>query len=239
MKTNQDAINQFRNTLIIDKYDPQIVQWETRRFRHDGSESMEDAMVWNVFRSLRQINPQLWVKQLFKKAFEKDFPYTVDGLEIHLWKRVPPPRDISIPELDYEIDIIIETNDFVWCMLAKYKSDIRMNTQQNNPIIRNIDVGLQYTKQRDFYFSLLFLDTFYTPYGQILVNQYRESEKSILQELPHRTTEITRLSGVSILTWKNVHHLLKDIYLYNRSSYERFISSQASDWLYTKISGSD
>ncbi|SOC05999.1 hypothetical protein SAMN05880501_104155 [Ureibacillus xyleni] len=235
LKANTNAIHQFRNTLIIDKYDPQIVQWGTRKFQQDYSESIEDALIWNVFRSLRQIHPELWVKQLFAKGFQKDFPYSLDDIEIYLWKRVPPPRDISQPQSYYELDIVIETKQFVWFLLAKYKSDVRVNTQQNNQIIRNVDVGLEYTKQRDFYFSLLFLDPFHTPYGQILINQYRQSEKAILQDLPHRTTEISRLGGISIITWKDVHQLLKDIYLYNKCPFERFISSQASDWLIAKI----
>ncbi|RUL52253.1 MULTISPECIES: hypothetical protein [Lysinibacillus] len=233
---------QFRESLIIDKYDPQLAGWGTRRFRPDRSESMEDALTWNVFRSLRQIKPSTWIGPLFRKAFHLDLPYSVNDVQVSLWRRVTPPKDIHLPDLYYEIDLIIETKEFVWFLLAKYKSDIQIqpyNQRQSNQILRNIDVGLEYTKHRDFYFSLLFVDTYHTPYGQILTKQYQQSEEAILQDLPHRTTEIARLKGLSTLRWKAVHEVLKDIYLFNKCPFEKFVASQAGYWLYQQIEATE
>lgn len=231
---------QFRESLIIDKYDPQIATWATRKLRQDPSESIEDALTWNVFRSLRQIEPSAWMKPLFHKAFHTDLPYFLNEVQINLWKRVNPPKDISSPNMYYEIDVSIESKEFVWFIISKYKSDIRMQSNnKKNQIIRHIDAGLEYTKQRDFYCSLFLLDTYHTPYGQILTNQYQQSEKAILQELPHRTTEISRLKGISTLKWKDVHRLLKDIYLFSKCPFEKFVVSQVGYWLYQQIEDND
>ena len=54
----------FRNNLIIDRYDPVFVSMRPTKLKHLRSENSEDAITWNVFRSLRQISPTAWLRRL-------------------------------------------------------------------------------------------------------------------------------------------------------------------------------
>ena len=168
----------FRDSLIIDKYDKAFDHWRQQKLEHLRSENSEDAVSWNVFRSLKQIDPTIWLPEIFKTTFQKEFSYSCISVEVLLWERLNPPSTLTTPEGQTEVDIIIETNDFVWFIEAKYKSDISMRTTHDpnrNQIIRNIDVGLEYVKGKDFYFSLLILDEEHSPKGLSMTNSYRSS----------------------------------------------------------------
>src|SRR5947207_13138107 len=81
----------FRANLIIDRYDPVFADMRASKRKHLRSVNSEDALTWNVFRSLRQIAPAEWLPQLWHVAF-KGKPIQADlGASIHLWKSVEPP----------------------------------------------------------------------------------------------------------------------------------------------------
>jgi len=227
----------FRDSLLIDKFDPQLENWRKHRQEIEHSDCSEDAIVWNVFRTFNQIDRKLWVEQLFYKAFQEELPYTTEEMEIKLWKKIHPPRSYPFKEGKSEIDIVIETEDFVWFIEAKYKSDITFGTEQNakrDQIIRNIDLGSNYARKRNFYFSLLILDRYHSPIGFRRVIEYRESLEAVQNALPHRA-ELPSLKGISVFYWKDVQTLFKTIYLYSKNKYEKYIADQVSYWLLDKI----
>ncbi|MFC7686876.1 hypothetical protein [Ureibacillus sp. GCM10028918] len=227
----------FRDSLLIDKFDPQLEYWQKRRLEKSQSENREDAMVWNVFRTLNQINRRLWVDELFYKAFQSEFSHVTEQIQIKLWKTIRPPKSLPVNEGKADIDIIIESDTFVWFIEAKYKSDITLDSDyqsKRDEIIRHIDVGTNYAKKRDYYFSLLILDRYNSPIGFRKVNEYRTSEELVRELLPHRL-ELPFPKGISVLHWKEVHSLLKTVYLYSKNKYERYIADQASYWLFDKI----
>ncbi|MFP3339210.1 hypothetical protein R0J91_14625, partial [Micrococcus sp. SIMBA_131] len=73
------------------------------------------------------------------------------------------------------MDVIIESEDFVWFIEAKFKSDISTKTTHNhsrNQVLRNIDIGSHYAKGKDFYFSLLILEDAMSSKGVSAVETY-------------------------------------------------------------------
>lgn len=231
----------FRDSLLIDKFDPQLEFWRKGRLEKSKSENSEDAMVWNVFRTFNQIDRKLWVEQLFYKAFQQELTHSKESSEIKLWKKIRPPNSLAVSEGKTDIDIIIEDEKFVWFIEVKYKTDISSGTEapfKRDEIIRYIDVGTNYAKKKEFYFSLLILDKYNSPIGFRTVNEYRESHEKVLELLPHRM-ELPSLKGISVFYWKDVQALFKTIYLYSKNKYERYIADQASYWLYDKIKDDD
>jgi len=51
----------FRDNLIIDRHDPVFADMRASKIKHLRSANSEDAVTWNVFRSLRQIAPPCMV----------------------------------------------------------------------------------------------------------------------------------------------------------------------------------
>src|SRR5436309_7317397 len=102
----------FRSNLIIDRYDPVFSDMRASKIKHLRSANSEDAVTWNVFRSLRQIAPQYWLPALWAKAFpDKTAPADL-GATVKLWFSVEPPLGLLVDgdEGPSEVDIAIETS---------------------------------------------------------------------------------------------------------------------------------
>jgi len=59
----------FRENLIIDRFDPVFADMRASKIKHLRSVNSEDAVTWNVFRSLRQIAPPHWLPDLWNRSF--------------------------------------------------------------------------------------------------------------------------------------------------------------------------
>ena len=200
----------FRDNLIISKYDNQFSNMRTDKLNRMCSENSEDVLTWNVFKSLSQIDSKLWLPNIFSKAFNVDFSYDT-LIKINLWEEVKPPSSISEfhKEGDSEIDIIIESEKFVWFIEAKYKSDISMDTTYNknrDQLLRNIDVGSYYSGDRDFYFSLLYFDEEKTKDGMDRIELYSNiGAYEFKTMLPHRTDNLENIKGIGKIKWSDIN----------------------------------
>src|SRR5690606_282812 len=103
--------NDFRDNLIVDRYDPVFADMRASKLKHLKSVNSEDAITWNVFRTLRQIAPSLWLPNLWTEAFPAAPAPTDLRAAVTLWDSIPPPLGLldEGDEGDSEIDIIIQT----------------------------------------------------------------------------------------------------------------------------------
>src|SRR5438093_13330680 len=81
----------FRDNLIIDRYDPVFVGMRASKIKHLRSENSEDAVTWNVFRSLRQIDPAVWLPVLTRFAFDSELVLPSSRVTLALWVPAAPP----------------------------------------------------------------------------------------------------------------------------------------------------
>ena len=81
----------FRANLIIDRYDPVFADMRASKLKHLRSANSEDAVTWNVFRSLRQITPDAWLPGLWQRAFPLIACPPDLKAAVRLWESVPPP----------------------------------------------------------------------------------------------------------------------------------------------------
>jgi len=197
----------YRDNLIISKYDNQFFNMRAEKMDKMCSENSEDVLTWNVFKSLSQIDPKLWLSNIFSKAFEAEFSYNA-LVKVDLWKSIEPPKSITDfqgPEGNTEADIIIESDEFVWFIEAKYKSDIKMDTTNNktrDQLLRNIDVGSFYAGDRDFYFSLLYFDEEKTKGGMERIELYSNiGAYEFKTMLPHRSDNMENIKGIGKIKW--------------------------------------
>src|SRR5688572_9288520 len=116
----------FRSNLIIDRYDPVFADMRASKIKHLRSVNSEDAITWNVFRSLRQVNPTIWLPALWQEAFSSISCPQDQQVTVRLWESVSPPLGLLADgdEGRSEDDVIIEAASWVWFMEAKYRSDI-------------------------------------------------------------------------------------------------------------------
>jgi len=239
-KTGVLVSNDFRDNVIIDRYDPMLSTMRGSKREAMRSENSEDILTWNCFRSLRQIDPSAWLPHLATRAFGESHPFVNVEANMDLWQSVPPPpglRRSQGAEGPSEIDVVIESDDAVWFIEAKYKSDISVRTTNNaerNQIIRNIDTGSWYAGPRKFYFALLVLDPQYSQAGVRTINTYRDSFSEVRRLLPHRPDGLANLRSLGTLTWVDIVHALEGCVSNAERDDERTIAARAVAWLNKK-----
>jgi hypothetical protein len=226
----------FRDNLIIDRYDPAFSLMRASKRKLLRSQNSEDAVTWNVFRSLRQIDPGVWLPVLWAKAFTSACPST--QAIVRLWSAVAPPPALvaDLDEGHSEIDIVLESDRWVWFIEAKYRSDISGATTtrpDRDQVLRNIDVGSYYAGVRDFYFSLLVHDPRRSPDGMAKVAEYKNLEMA-RERLPHRPDRLTNLREVSSLTWADLATVLQHARTSETREEERQFAVRAAEWLSTR-----
>ena len=117
----------FRSNLIIDRYDPVFADMRASKLKHLRSVNSEDAVTWNVFRSLREVTPAAWLPNLWVRAFPDVVTPSDLQATVTLWQSVAPPRGLLAEgdEGDSEIDVVIEAATWIWFIEAKHRSTSR------------------------------------------------------------------------------------------------------------------
>ena len=228
----------YRDNLIVDRYDMCFVTMRESKKKHLQSENSEDALSWNVFRSLNKIRPAKWLDLVAEKAFGYSLPGQPNETIIHLWKDVPPPAVLlkTGDEGISEIDIVLENPEWVWFIEAKYKSDISEGTTTRptrDQVLRNIDVGSYYAGVRSFYFSLLCLNSTSSPKGIAAVNKYSDPEE-LKTTLPHRTDDLSNIRGIGTLFWNDIAQIMKSAASCADRSDEAIFAERAVTWMEAK-----
>jgi len=226
----------FRDNLIIDRYDPLFTSMRAGKLEHLRSENSEDAVTWNVFRSLRQLEPRSWLPALLRAGLPNVEVAIVEPIAVELWKTVaPPPSLVRLgAEGGSEIDVLIECSEWVWFVEAKYQSDISIKTTTRplrDQVLRNIDVGSYYAGGRRFFFSLLIRDKTRSPLGVEAVSRYAnlDTPRSLLAG--HRPDGLSNLGAVTLLTWADLGRVLQEGRDAARRHDERGYAERALSWM--------
>ncbi len=220
-KSGVFVYDSYKDNIIVDRYNRVFRKMRASKLDAIRSENSEDAMTWNVFRTLQKINPELWLPALFSQSFQNFREDIVKDMKISLWKRFSPPPFLVLPEGDSEIDVMLENNQFVWFIEVRYKSDISVKTthdETRNQLIHNIEIGSDYAKHKDFYFSLLILNEKFSPKGKQLLEIYQQNPNTIMNNLPHREAGLKNLKGISLVKWEEISKLL--VFCEDNAEYE-------------------
>lgn len=239
-KSGVFVADDFRENLIVDRYDNVFASMRGEKINHLRSENSEDVLTWNVFRSLHKINPALWLTAFFIRAFQTEIVEKPEIVSLDLWPELSPPPSLRLFQKDEgesEIDVRIETGRLVCFIEAKYKSDISTRAT-NNPdrdqIIRNLDVGTWYAGRRDFFFALLVMDEAHSAIGLATMKRYKKERNTILSCLPHRTDGLENLKGIGHITWSHMAKILRQCETQAELEDEKQTARRAVEWLDAK-----
>ncbi|SDN61020.1 hypothetical protein SAMN04487897_103332 [Paenibacillus sp. yr247] len=113
----------FRDQIIIDRYSSVLESFIGRKQDQMRSKNSEDVITWNCFRTLIQVDPVIWISDLFRRSFGE--PIRIEDrkdVQVTLGKSIAPPSGITWREGWSEIDVIVEWPGHVWYIEAKYTS---------------------------------------------------------------------------------------------------------------------
>jgi hypothetical protein len=207
----------FKDNMIVDPDDP-IITNQARNWRYSkgtvkglpylGSENSEDAMTWNVFKTLEKSNPESWFSEIFPQIkLDKDEQF-MDPM-LRFWDKFFPPMLRHFPEGETHVDLTFETSNKLIFIEAKYKADISKKTKHDpnrDQIIRNIDVGTWAAKKRvkEFYFVLLTLKS--NTYSIDKLHHYQSDPANIIDKIGSYRKDIEDYTALC----KNIHVIYWD-----------------------------
>ena len=210
-KSGVKIYNQWQDNIVIDS---DAIHIGKSRL---ASENSEDALTWNVFRTLSYVKPNsLWLNHIFNPIkFEHDDEHTQT-----FWRPFTQPDSYPYREGTTYVDFCVENEACLIFIEAKFKSQISASTtndSERNQVIRNIDVGSYHASQsnKDFYFFLLTPQKHQTD----LVTRYENSD-SLADELSHRTDTIDfeqLANRVYHIHWETIVDLLRDKIFQNQA----------------------
>jgi len=230
----------FRANLIIDRYDSVFADMRASKLKHLRSANSEDAVTWNVFRSLRQIMPEAWLPALWQCAFPSlTCPADLKAV-VRLWESVSPPLGLlaSGDEGASEIDVVVEAPSWVWFIEAKYRSDISSGTTtrpDRDQVLRNIDVGSYYAGVRQFFFSLLISSEAHSPEGVKRLREYHDLSIPRLKLQAHRPDGLHNVKALGQLTWQDLERILAQASKAAPLDDERAYAARAVVWLREQV----
>jgi hypothetical protein len=230
----------FRANLIIDRYDPVFADMRASKLKHLRSANSEDAVTWNVFRSLRQIAPEAWLPVLWRCSFPSLTCPADLKVVVKLWESVPPPLGLLAvgDEGASEIDVVVEAPSWVWFIEAKYRSDIATGTTtrpDRDQVLRNIDVGSYYAGVRQFFFSLLISSEARSPEGVKRLREYNDLSIPRAKLQRHRPDGLHNVNAIGQLTWKDLERVLAEASRAAQRDDERAYAARAVAWLRERV----
>jgi len=229
----------FKDNLIVDPDDP-VIAGRARNWRYSGgivkglsylsSENSEDAMTWNVFKTLEKSNPEKWFSKIFPQIVRDKDEQFLDPM-LRFWDKYFPPLSRPFPEGETLVDLTIETSNKLIVIEAKYKTDVNKSTKHDpnrDQIIRNIDVGSWAAKKRAkaFYFVLLTLKT--NTYSIDKLHYYKSNPSHIIEEIGSYRKDIKDYAALC----ENIHVIYWDQIL---TSLQNIQSANKTDLSYTNL----
>ncbi|MFC1828143.1 hypothetical protein ACFL0O_00855 [Thermodesulfobacteriota bacterium] len=223
----------FKDNLIVDLDDP-VIAGQARNWRYSrgivkglsylGSENSEDAMTWNVFKTLEKSDPENWFSEIFPQIILDEDELFIAPL-LRFWAKYFPPMYRPFPEGETHVDLTIETSNKLIFIEAIYQADISKNTAHDpnrDQIIKNIDVGTWAAKKRvkEFYFVLLTLKT--SRYSIDKLHHYKSNPSNIIDEIGSYRKDIQDYAAlcdnIHIIYWDQILTSLQNIRLANKNA---------------------
>jgi hypothetical protein len=201
----------FRDNLIIDRYDPAFATMDVGKLDQMRCEDSKSTLTWNVFRSLRRIDPQHWLWPLQQMALPGSDQFSIDCMTVSLWQQLSFPvvtfasnEALRSRRSSAEIDVIFQGPKWVWFIDVLYKNDIAMGTAGKptlDLILQKINAGSHYAGERDFYFSLLILSEEISPVGALSVEAYENPVIARERLAFQRPDGMPNFQTASTMTW--------------------------------------
>ena len=238
MTTSKSGVrlyDDFRDNLIIDRYHPDLAAMRGSKRDRLRSEHSEDALTWNVFKSLGQIDPSFWLPLLRAKAFPADEPASEPQIvTTHLWMEVHPPPSLRLHQKD-EDPVGNRHRHRDGNRRLVHRGEIQERYQQaddeqrhhQGSILRHLDVGSWYAGVRDFYFALLVMNEERSPTGvKVLKDVWPIGPAPSASTRRHDEHQ-----GCGLLRWRDIADVLQAAADGSPRDDERVYARRAVGWM--------
>jgi len=190
----------------------------------------QQALTWNVFRTLELIAPAFWIRRLHVRLMGDASPVTPQTIRISLWRPLPLPpiQRIDGASPDAVADVVIETEHTVWTLLAPtagYDGD-------DSKVAQVADAGAWLAGAREHYCGIIDTQTTSSSFGGVARRRYARSRESVTLRSATRGSAAPVLTRLGTIEWSALVSILKECQeAQSLTHIERALARNAVEWL--------
>jgi hypothetical protein len=190
----------------------------------------QQALTWNVFRTLELIAPAFWIRKLHLRLIGDASPEAPQTVRISLWHPLPLPpiQRIDGASPDAVADVVIETEHTVWTLMAPtagYDGD-------DSKVAQAADAGAWLAGAREHYCGIIDTQTTSTSFGGVVKRRYARSRESVTLRSATRGPAAPALTRLGTIEWSDLVSILNECQeAQSLTRIERALARNAVEWL--------
>lgn len=195
------------------------------------SERFQQALTWNVFRSLELIAPAFWLRRLHTRLTGAPPPAAPQIVRVCLWRSLPLPpiRRVDGAQPDIVVDVVIETEHAVWTLIVAADRDQWADEDRAAHVV---DAGAWLAGAREHHWGVIEADTTCASLGGVLRSRYARSRESVGLRSATRGPTKPASAACGTVQWTDLAVILRDCETtHTLSAIERALAGNALAWL--------
>jgi hypothetical protein len=220
-----------RDELVIVPHHPDRLRRPGVRPAAHARERAQQALVWNVFRTLELVTPAVWMRSFQARLFRQPVTPAPQIAKVALWQPLvlPPACRLDGGRTDAFADVTIETEHAVWTLLVSSNHDW---DDSDDPLCRLIEAGAWLAGTRHHYCGVIDVSPRQPSVGELLRARFARSRDSVSLRTSTGVTAPGSDPGIGVTTWPDLAAVLTDCaHSEHLPSIERALATHAVSWL--------
>ena len=222
-----------REQFVIAPHHPDRLRRPAASVGATADERFQQALAWNVFRTLELVSPSFWVRRFHLRLTGEPSVVPPQIARVHLWQhlRLPPIQRIDGERSDVVADVLIETEHAVWTLVAP---STRNDVTDSDQMAAVVDAGGWFAGTREHCCGVIESNATSTSPGLVLRRRYSRSRDSARLRSATRGPATPTHVQWGVIRWSELTALLQDCSeAANLPAVERALAQNALDWLTT------
>ncbi len=126
LRFGQPAALDARDQFVISPHHPDRLRRRFPLAAAAGRDRFQQALTWNVFRTLELVAPAYWLRRLHTRLTGQPSLVPPQIVDVHLWRALPLPPILQIDGArpDVTTDVVIETEHDVWILIVPRQGEV-------------------------------------------------------------------------------------------------------------------
>ena len=219
-----------RNEFVIAPHHTDRLRRPAARLGAVDRDRFQQALTWNVFRTLELIAPVFWIRRLHLRLIGDASPVAPQTVRVSLWHPLPLPPiqriDGACP--DAVADVVIETEHAIWTLMVPTAED----DGDDRKVAQVTDAGAWLAGAREHYCGIIDTQTTSTSFGGVLKRRYARSRESLALRSATRGTAAPVMTRLGAIEWSDLVTILEECReAQNLTAIERALARNAVEWL--------
>jgi hypothetical protein len=209
-----DTSDAFR--LLVSPYHPDTLRHPASRAATAASDRLRHALTWNVFKTLEQIAPSIWMRPLVARAAGLPDGYNSAPhiTAVSCWSNLQPAPNAMLRQgrrCPVPVSVIVDTDDTVISFLAPSPTemlDTVLSETAEGGLLDVAEATAYLAGTRSAYVSVVLpLEV----EEQVWASRVRRRAERVARLLSARGRHPENVRGIGATTWHALHELLSEI----------------------------